>query len=160
MHSKLLNRRNLAAALTAVLLSGGSAEAGPFSSLAGRWEGSGILTISGGSREPIRCRAIYFVSDGGQSLRQILRCASDTYVVDVNADVVERAGQISGNWAERTSGASGSLSGYVRGDVIRGTISGLGISAPLSIVTHGRFQHASISLGASVAGVVVNFRRT
>lgn len=134
-------------------------EAGPFSLLAGNWFGNGILTV-GGAHEAIRCRAVYIVSDGGESLRQVLRCASDNYIIDVHADVVEQNGSLSGNWTETTSGASGSLSGFVRGPFIRGTISGPGFRAPLSLVTRGRLQHASISLGGStLAEVVVTFHR-
>lgn len=133
--------------------------AGPFSILAGSWFGNGTLTV-GGAQEAIRCRAVYIVSDGGGSLRQVLRCASDNYIIDVHANVVAQSGNLSGSWTETTSGASGSLSGIVRGSVIRGTISGPGFRAPLSLVTRGRLQHASISLGGStIAGVVVTFHR-
>jgi len=161
MRIKLFGRSSVVAALTIVftLLVCGAAEAGPFSALAGAWAGGGVLTISS-AREPIRCRAIYFVADAGESLRLILRCASDSYNIDVNADAVAHGGRFSGTWSEQSSGTSGSLGGVVRGAVIEGAISGLGVSAPLLIVTHGHSQHASISLGGpSVAVVVVNFRR-
>ncbi len=134
--------------------------AGPFSPLAGNWIGSGILTAGGGARERIRCRAIYFVSPGGANLRQILRCASDSFTIDVNADVTEIDGRLSGTWRELTSGVTGTLTGFVRGADIRGVISGLGINAPLSLITRGRFQYASISLdNSAIASVVVTFHR-
>jgi hypothetical protein len=133
--------------------------AGPFSPLAGNWLGSGTLTVSG-ARERIRCRAVYLVSAAGESLRQVLRCASDNYIIDVHSDVVELNGNLSGTWTETTSGVSGTLSGIVRGPVIRGTISGLGFRALLSLITHGRSQYTSISLsGSAIAGVVVTFHR-
>jgi hypothetical protein len=161
MRIKILRRPSVAAALMMVftLLAGGAAQAGPFSALAGAWAGGGVLTISG-AREPIRCRAIYFVADGGESLRLILRCASDSYNIDVNADAVAHGGRFSGTWSEQTSGTNGTLGGVVRGAIIEGAISGVGVSAPLLIVTHGHSQHATISLGGpSVAVVIVNFRR-
>lgn len=134
-------------------------QAGPFTLLAGNWFGNGALTV-GGAQEAIRCRAVYIVSARGESLRQVLRCASDNYIIDVHADVVEQNGSLSGSWTETTSGASGAVSGFVRGPVIRGMISGPGFRAPLSLVTRGRLQHASISLGGStVAQVVVTFHR-
>jgi hypothetical protein len=133
--------------------------AGPFEPLAGSWAGSGTLTM-GGTRERIRCRAIYFVSSGGQALQQILRCASDNFIIDVHSDVVEIDGKLSGTWQETSSGVSGSLSGLVRGGAIRGFISGLGVTASLSLITRGRSQYASINLsGGTTAVVVVNFRR-
>jgi hypothetical protein len=148
-----------AAFVAATAVSIGQSEAGPFSPLAGSWVGSGTLTVSG-ARERIRCRAIYFVSARGDSLRQILRCASDSYIIDVNSDVTEIDGRVSGTWHEASSGVTGTLTGVVRGAVIRGIVSGLGFEAPLSIITHGRSQYATISLGGpTIAGVAVNFHR-
>jgi hypothetical protein len=133
--------------------------AGPFEPLAGNWVGSGTLTMSG-TRERIRCRAIYFVSSGGQALQQILRCASDNFIIDVHSNVIEIDGRLSGTWQETSSGVSGSLSGIARGGAIRGFISGLGVTASLSLVTRGRSQYASISLsGGTTAAVVVSFHR-
>jgi hypothetical protein len=133
--------------------------AGPFEPLAGSWAGNGTLTMSG-TRERIRCRAVYFVLAGGESLKQVLRCASDNFIIDVHSDVVEIDGRLSGNWQETSSGVSGSLSGIVRGGAIRGFISGLGVTASLSLITRGRSQYASINLsGGTTAVVVVNFHR-
>ncbi len=133
--------------------------AGPFSALAGNWVGSGTLTM-GGVRERLRCRAIYLVSPRGESLRQFLRCASDSYVVAVDAGVVEIDGRLSGTWRELTSGVSGTLTGLVRGPAIAGIVCGLGLNARLSLYTRGRSQRASINLdGAGATGVVVTFRR-
>ncbi len=133
--------------------------AGPFSAFAGNWAGNGTLTMSG-TRERIRCRAIYFVSSGGESLQQILRCASDNFIIDVHSDVVEIDGRLSGTWRETSSGVSGSLSGVAHAGTIRGLISGLGVTAALSLITHGRSQYASINLsGATTAIVIVNFHR-
>lgn len=147
-------------AMALVTLTGDPSFAGPFSPLAGSWAGSGTLTMSG-ARERIRCRAIYFVSSGGEALQQILRCASDNFIIDVHSDVVEIDGKLSGTWQETSSGVSGSLSGVARAGAIRGFISGLGVTASLSLITHGRSQYASINLtGATTAGVVVNFHRT
>jgi len=114
----------------------------------------------GGVSERLRCRAIYLVSPRGESLRQFLRCASDSYVVAVDSDVVEIDGRMSGTWRELTSGVTGTLTGLVRGPAISGTISGLGLSARLSLYTRGRSQRASINLdGTSAMGVAVIFRR-
>jgi hypothetical protein len=146
-----------AAALTMSI--GDPCLAGPFEPLAGNWVGSGTLTMSG-TRERIRCRAIYFVSSGGEALQQILRCASDNFIIDVHSHVIEIDGRLSGTWQETSSGVSGSLSGIVRGGAIRGFISGLGVTASLSLVTRGRSQYASISLsGGTTAAVVVSFHR-
>lgn len=157
--SKAKSQVFAAAFLAALAVPMSGSYAGPFSPMAGIWTGSGILTVSG-ARERIRCRAIYFVSAGGESLSQNLRCASDSYYVDVNGDLVERGGKLSGSWRETTSGITGTLSGVVRGPIIRGIISALGFNAPLSLLTRGRSQHVLISLGApKIAEVWVTFHR-
>ena len=160
MRLKGWNSQFFAAFFIAALMSiGGPCLAGPFEPLAGSWAGSGTLTMSG-TREGIRCRAIYFVSSGGQALQQILRCASDNFIIDVHSDVVEIDGKLSGTWQETSSGVSGSLSGIVRGGTIRGFISGLGVTASLLLVTRGRSQYASINLtGGTTAAVAVSFHR-
>src|ERR1700761_2521287 len=145
MRLKGWNSQFFAAFFAAALMSSGDPSlAGPFEPLAGSWAGSGELSRSG-TREVIRCRAIYFVSSGGQALQQILRCASDNFIIDVHSDVVEIDGKLSGSWQETSSGVSGSLSGIVRGGTIRGFISGLGVTASLLLVTRGRSQYASIN---------------
>ncbi len=155
-------RSQFAAAMSAAVLMtsiGDPCLAGPFEPLAGSWAGNGTLTM-GGTRERIRCRAVYFVSSGGESLKQVLRCASDNFIIDVHSDVVEIDGRLSGTWEETSSGVSGSLSGIARGASIRGFISGLGVTATLSLITRGHSQYASINLsGGTTAVVVVNFHR-
>ncbi|QAY96816.1 hypothetical protein CWB41_14620 [Methylovirgula ligni] len=145
--------------IAALAFQNSESRAGPFSPLAGDWVGSGTLTM-GGVGQRLRCRAIYIVSPRGESLRQFLRCASDSYVIAVDSDVTEIDGRLSGTWRELTSGASGTLTGLVHGPSVAGVVSGLGLSAKLSIYTRGRSQYASINLyGPSIAGVVVTFHR-
>ena len=161
MRLNWLRSKFFAALFAAALMTstGDPSFAGPFSPFAGNWAGNGTLTM-GGTRERIRCRAIYFVSSGGESLQQVLRCASDNFIIDVHSDVVEIDGRLSGTWRETSSGVSGSLSGVTRGGAIRGLISGLGVTASLSLITRGRSQYASINLsGATTAAVIVNFHR-
>jgi hypothetical protein len=148
------------AAATFAILAPGAALGGPFTPLAGIWIGSGTIDLPSGSHERLRCRASYDVSPGGDNLTQALRCASDSYQVDIHSDVTELAGAVSGTWTETTRGATGTLSGVVHGGTIRGTISGVGFTATLSLVTHGRTQWISIRLNSSeITGVTVSFHR-
>ncbi|MGH6818201.1 MAG: hypothetical protein ACREC1_05445 [Methylovirgula sp.] len=154
--------RAVAAAAFAVLaIQGADARfGGPFAPLAGIWLGSGTLTMPGGAQERIRCRATYLVALRGDALRQRLLCASDSYQVDLQSDVIEQGGEVSGNWTETTLGASGILRGVVRGPVIRGVISGSGLTAYLLLITRGRTQSVSIQLqGSDFAGVFVIFHK-
>src|SRR5215207_10692389 len=74
----------------------GHAQSGPFAGLAGSWSGSGTIGTSNGERDRIRCRASYAVNSGGNSLRQSLRCASDSYRFDLGTDVSHAGGDIHG----------------------------------------------------------------
>ncbi|HLH12335.1 MAG TPA: hypothetical protein VKV77_10715 [Methylovirgula sp.] len=133
---------------------------GPFAPLAGTWVGGGTIELPGGASERLRCRASYVVSPGGDALTQSLRCASQSYQVIINSEVEEQGGAVSGRWEELTRGASGTLSGVVRGGTIQGTIAGTGFTAALSLVTRGRTQTVSIRLqGPEIAGVTAAFRK-
>lgn len=158
--SKFRPRVYAAAAFVLLAIQAGNAFAGPFTPLAGAWIGSGIIEMPSGTQERLHCRASYVVSPSGAALNQVLRCASDSYQVDVNSDVTEQGGAVSGIWTETTRGARGSLTGVVRGGTIRGTIAGVGFTAALSLITRGRTQLVSIRLNSSeIAGVTVSFHR-
>src|SRR3981189_2777310 len=100
-------RRTYAAALRAAILvvalvhaPPSHAEQGPFAGLGGAWSGGGFLKSANGQRERLRCRANYNVSESGTRLQQSLRCASDSYRFDVNANIVSDSGTLSGSWTE------------------------------------------------------------
>jgi hypothetical protein len=103
------------AAALMLLASPSHAQSGPFAGLAGSWSGSGTIGMSSGERERIRCRATYAVGGGGNTLRQSLRCASDSYRFDLGSDVRSAGGAIYGSWSEATRGVGGELSGTARG---------------------------------------------
>lgn len=154
----------LAAAVLAVLslqVVDARAADGPFTSLEGNWTGSGTITMKSGTRERIRCRATYAVSPAGNAINQRLLCASDSYRFNVVSDETEQGGVIGGGWSETTRNASGSVSGRIDGSVIRATVTGVGFTADLSLVTRGRTQAVSIrpSGGTDVVDVTVNLRR-
>lgn len=152
-------RAAAAAAITLLAMHAANAR-GPFGPLAGTWLGSGTITMPSGTQERLRCRVSYLVTPGGEALTQRLLCASDSYRVDLDSNVVDQGGIVSGTWTEMTRGASGTMTGTVRGPVIAGTISGAGLTASLLLVTRGRSQSVSIRLqGSDIAGVEVAFRR-
>ena len=75
---------------------------GPFFGLSGSWSGSGTITMSNGAAERIRCRATYAVNGAGRALQQTLRCASDSYRLEISSNVVSEGGALSGSWSEAT----------------------------------------------------------
>jgi hypothetical protein len=152
-------RRLLIAA--AVLMSGcafssaGHAQSGPFAGLAGSWHGGGTVSLDDGSTERIRCRANYAVR--GPSMQMSLTCASEAYRFNLQADVVDEGGAVSGNWSESSRNVSGTLQGRGGNGSFQVIASAGGFNANISLSTHGgrqsivmradsQFRGASISL--------------
>jgi hypothetical protein len=120
------------------------AQQGPFAGLSGAWSGGGFLKSVSGQRERLRCRANYNASENGTRLQQSLRCASDSYRFDVNANIVSEDGTLSGSWTETSRNVSGSVSGRVSGGQIQARIDGAGFSASLAVSTRGDRQSVTI----------------
>lgn len=130
-----------------VLIFAGSAQAqnaGPFTPLAGSWNGNGSITISNGSHERIRCRAEYNVANAGSTAAISLRCASDSYSFELQGNVRYQNGELRGDWSERTRGAGGMLSGSVKGNQFNVRVEGQTFAALLSLTTRGDKQTISI----------------
>ena len=100
------------------------------------------------------------VSENGTRLQQSLRCASDSYRFDVNANIVSEGGTLSGSWTETSRNASGSVSGRVSGGQIQAKIDGAGFSASLVVSTRGDRQSVTIEApGHEVTEVSVALTR-
>jgi hypothetical protein len=121
-----------------------AAVSSPFAAMAGSWSGGGVLNMSDGSQEPLRCRASYDVAGTGAELHLNLRCASASYNFDLASDVQYRGGEISGDWTEASRNASGTISGRASGGHIEAAASGQNFSAGLSLTTRGSRQTVSI----------------
>ena len=141
---------------------GAAQGSGPFAPLAGNWSGAGAVTFSGsGSRERVRCRAVYEPTDGGQSLALRLRCASDSYNFDLNANLIQIGDVVTGQWLEITRGVSGSLSGRASGASIQAVASSGPFSANLTLTTHGTKQEVSIRIqGKELTEAAITLNRT
>ena len=141
---------------------GGAQGSGPFAPLAGSWSGAGAVTFSGsGSRERVRCRAAYERANNGQSLALRLRCASDSYNFDLNANLIQFGDAITGQWLEITRSVSGSLSGRASGASIQAVASSGPFSANLTLTTLGTEQQVSIRIqGQELTEVAITLKRT
>jgi hypothetical protein len=85
---------------------------------------SGNLTMANGATERIRCKATFAVNATGKAVQQTLRCASDSYRVEINGNVIFEGGSLSGSWAEATRGVSGNISGRASGAEIVANVAG------------------------------------
>lgn len=112
--SGLIGQTIKASAVVAALVlstSAGHAQTGPFVGFGGAWSGNGTVSLSDGSTERLRCRAVYQIDDTGLVLKQTLRCASDSYKFDLSSDVTSHGDHITGSWSETNRNISGSLLG-------------------------------------------------
>ena len=118
-------------------------EGGAFSRFAGDWSGEGTVKTSAGN-ERIRCKAHYDVTPDGTSLAQTLRCASDSYKLEVRSEVAATGTRFAGKWNEVTRDAIGNISGTITSTGIRGKIDGIGFTADLAISTQTNRQSVTI----------------
>jgi hypothetical protein len=117
----------------------------PFAALAGTWTGGGTIDLTNDIHEKLRCRANYTHGQGNNSLALAIRCASDNYKFELTSNVVERGGQISGQWSETGYGVSGSITGRVSGGRISAVAKGDSFTAALSVNTSGNRQSVIIT---------------
>jgi len=142
----------------------GHAEPGseaPFAGLSGPWSGAGTVTMTNGATERIRCKASYAVNATGKALQQSLRCASDSYRLEIRSNVSSERGSLSGSWAEATRGLSGNVSGRATGAAISANVAGAGFTARLNVRTQGDKQSVTLKPqgDSEVSAVSISLRK-
>jgi hypothetical protein len=140
-----IRSRALIACLLALLLAGQEAaaaadDASPFAKLAGRWVGEGRLGVRDGAIEAVKCRVTYFVEEGGNQLRQSIRCASQSGAVEVATTVTHARGALTGTWKELTRDWSGGLTGTVNPNGFKVAVKGENLTANMDIIVRGERQ--------------------
>ncbi len=151
------------AAVSAALMlsvSTGHAQSRPFTGLDGAWSGNGTISLYDGTTERIRCRADYKVNGTGLSLKQNLRCASDSYRFDLSSDVTSQGDRISGNWNEASRNIFGNLQGTAGGGKIDVLVEAPGFTASLTLRTNGNRQTVQISSKGDIRGVTISMVRS
>ena len=154
----------LATALTIALSSPaeaqGTGEVPVFARMSGQWTGEGTIRTSNGGSERIRCRATYTVHGGGNSLKQEMLCASDSYKFQLSSDLVLGAATISGQWVETTRNLSGVVIGEVNGNLIQARVQGVAFAARFAVSTLGNRQAITIApQGTDVTEVAITMSR-
>jgi hypothetical protein len=134
---------------------------GPFAAFQGSWSGTGTIVLSSGAKERIRCRANHRLGSSSAELRLALNCNSDSYKFDLQSQVTNSAGTVSGNWSESTRLVGGTISnGRAAGNQIRVRAEGQAFTAILSITTRGNRQSISIqSPGSEMSNVAITLTR-
>jgi hypothetical protein len=133
----------------------------PFAGLSGPWSGGGTITMTNGATERIRCKASYTVNASGKALQQNLRCASDSYRLEIRSDVVSKGGSLSGSWAEATRGMTGNVSGRASGAKILANVAGAGFTARLDVRIQGDKQSVTLKPqgDTDVSAVSISLRK-
>ena len=150
-----------AATLLVAAVSGSTsyAQSGPFAGMAGNWAGSGTVTLDDGSSERLRCRATYAVGAGGNGLNLNLICASDSYKIDLKANVVSDHGALSGTWSESGRGISGNLEGRGGNGDFKVVASTVGFTSNISLTTRENKQSVVIRADGPIRGANISLNR-
>ena len=112
--------------------------AGIFAGLEGAWSGEGSAKLSDGSTAPLRCRATYAVSGGGDHLDQTLDCASERQTFAFRIALDQTNGAILGEWRELTQQVQGGVPAPAAAAEFELAARGQGFSAQASVVTARR----------------------
>ena len=122
---------------------------------------AGTVTMTNGVTERIRCKATYAVNATGKAVQQTLRCASDSYRVEISSNVISDGGSLSGSWADAIRGVSGNISGRASGAEIVANVAGPGFTAHLDLRTQGDRQSVTIRPqgGTDVTAVAIALRK-
>jgi hypothetical protein len=135
------------------------AQSPPFAGLAGAWKGAGSISLSDGTSERLRCRATYRVDGGQTALQQTLRCASDSYKIELSSYAVGEGGHVSGSWNEESRGLTGTLTGTAMPGRLSLAVASPAFSANLSLVTRGDKQTVSIISEGEIRNVSISLTR-
>jgi hypothetical protein len=117
--------------------------------------------MTNGGAERIRCKATYAVNATGKAVQQTLRCASDSYRLEISSNVIAEGGSLSGSWTEATRGVSGNISGRASSSEIVANVTGDGFAARLDVRTNGDKQSVTIRPqgGTDIVAVSIGLRK-
>ncbi len=126
--------------------------AGIFQPMDGAWRGDGSIKWYDGTNESLRCTATNDVTDSGNKLNQVLKCASASGSAPLNiiTDLSYRsaAGVVVGTWRETNYKWGGHITGTASGpriDALVNMTSG-NISVRVSVVTSGGQQTVTLNI--------------
>jgi hypothetical protein len=118
---------------------------GTFNGLGGNWSGTGTIFVSDGGSERIRCRAIYEVGPDAMTLKQDLKCASDSYKFELTTDLRSSGHDVYGNWTETSRNVNGEIHGTGGNGQFTGRVEANGYVAEISLNVSGGKQTINIT---------------
>lgn len=151
----------LSTLVPALLASSGVHAQSAFGGLVGVWSGTGQIRLENGASESIKCNAYYTSREEGAGLGIALRCASQSYKIELRSKLSSQGGKLSGQWEERTFNASGSVSGQAAGGKINLSVVGGGFTGSMAVNTTGTSQSVAINTsGIGLKSVNISLART
>lgn len=133
---------------------------GVFAGFNGTWRGAGNITLSGGQKEKLTCKAYYNPKSAGAELGIALTCSSQANKIELRANLNSSGNNVSGSWEERAFNSSGSISGKANGNKLSLSISGT-LKGTMSISTGGGSQSVSINTdGTGFKSVSLSLSKT
>jgi hypothetical protein len=129
------------------------------SGLAGSWSGGGQIRLTDGRYERLSCRASYNPREGGNALGMSIRCASQSYKIELRSSLNLSAGRVSGSWEERSFNAGGSVSGTSAAGALRLSFSGT-MGGSISVSYGSSSQQVSIrTSGSEFSSISLSLKR-
>jgi len=156
-HARRLTFAAVAFFMVAFITSTSHAQSSAFAGLAGTWSGGGTVMLDDGSSERIRCRATYRVN--GPTMDMSLTCASDAYKFNLQANVIDRGGVVSGVWSESSRNVSGSIEGRGGGGNFQVLASAGGFNANISLRTVGNKQSVTMRADSQFRGANISLTK-
>lgn len=149
----------LSALVVAGSVTSASAESS-VSGLSGRWSGGGSIRLSDGTSERLTCRATYSPRQGGAGLGLSLRCASQSYKIELRSSLAVSGNRVSGTWEETQFNAGGSIAGQAADGSLRLSFSGT-MTGTLSVSYGASQQRVSITTsGGGLSSVSLSLSRS
>jgi hypothetical protein len=141
-----------------------SEKTNPFTKFGGNWVGSGLIYLSNGSKERIRCRTAITPADLGNiaNLKLELRCAGDSYNFEIQSDLNNAGSAVTGTWTEKSRGINGNVTGTVNEEKINAVAESQTFQATLEIINQaeGKLQIRITSPGSEMTDVLIGLNRS
>ncbi len=159
--------RTLTAAAAAFMLlasSSYSEKVNPFTKFGGNWTGSGLIYLSNGTKEKIRCRAGFTPADlmNLVSLKLELRCAGDSYNFEIRSELNYASGAVTGSWTEMSRGINGQVTGTVNDEKINAVAESQTFQATIELISQSesKQQVRITSPGSEMTDVLIGLNRS
>lgn len=134
---------------------------GPFEKFGGRWVGEGRLGFRASDNsqfttELVKCRVTYQPRDNGNAVHQSIRCAAQGGNIEVQTDVRNTGGTLTGTWKELTRDWAGDVNGTATENALRVRISSDNLSANMNVQLRGNKQIIEIQfINSSLIGLTL-----